>query len=349
MRAMVISEFGEPEVLRLTDVPTPEPQAGEALVRVGASFVARTRDVAVRSGRQPFFSRLITLPHILGGEHAGTVAAVGPQVPPELLGSRVAVSAPINCGTCRACQAGRTWDCTASTGIGIQRQGSNAEFTVVPAANLERIPAGMSFVDAALLAASGPLAHEQLKAGHAAPGKWVMVPGASGSVGTLVVALAARQGARVIALTRGRRAAATLATIGAELVLDTEDAHLSDELLRSTDGGVDVVIDNLGLVDLWERYWPALARHAHVVFAGRVGDASRPLPLNVIELYNRRVTLTGLTIGDKREVASFWAEMHAQPLTLPGDLVRTFPLEQAATAHAAIEHGDKLGHYVLTP
>lgn len=89
--------------------------------------------------------------------------------------------------------------------IGVSRPGSNAEYTVVPATNVQRLPEEMSFVEGAVLAANGPLAHAQLTAARAAPGEWILVLGATGSVGSLGVALAARNGSRVIAVTGVRR------------------------------------------------------------------------------------------------------------------------------------------------
>ena len=89
MRAVVMRGFGDPGVLEIEDVPDPSPQRGEALVRVAAVEVSRTRDVAARSGRHPF-SRQITLPHVLGGDFAGVVEAVGDGVDPALAGQRVA-------------------------------------------------------------------------------------------------------------------------------------------------------------------------------------------------------------------------------------------------------------------
>lgn len=347
MRAVVVRELGGPEVLVPTTWPKPAPGPGQVRIRVGASAVAFGRDVEVRSGRHPFFPRVITLPHIFGGEHAGTVDAVGAGVRADLIGIRVAVAATVRCGECRHCAAGNPAGCLHRAAIGIHLQGSNAEFTVAPDANLEPIPDSMPFPVAAALAASGPLAHEQLTVANVGAGDWVAVPGASGAVGTILVALAARRGANVIALTRGRRAQSALMALGATAVLDTLDPHLTDALMSASGAGVDVVVDNVALVNLWSRYWPAVARGGRIVFAGYAGNDNQPLPVNVVELYNRRATLTGLTTGDPNAVAAFWAEMRAAPIDLSPDLLHAFALEDAAEAHARIERGEKVGHYVL--
>lgn len=348
MRAVIVREFGPPDVLTVVDWPRPDPAAGEVLIRVGASSVAFGRDVEVRGGRHPFFPRLIQFPHIFGGEHAGTVAAVGAGVPAELIGKRVAVTATVACGRCEHCESGNPGLCVQRRAIGIHLPGSNAEFTVVPQANLQQIPDSMSFELAAALAASGPLAYEQIQVGQVGGGDWVAVPGASGAVGTLLVALAARRGANVIALTRGRRAESALLALGAKLVLDTSDPGLGNALLRHTGTGVNAVIDNVASADLWLRYWPAVARGGRVVFSGYAGKDNKPLPVNVVELYNRHATLSGLTTGNPKAVVDFWAEMRTRPINLAPDFIQAFPLDRTADAHLRIENGEKIGHYVVS-
>ena len=348
MRAVVMEGFGGPDVLTVRDVPTPHPDPGEVLVRVRAAFVAFGRDVGTRSGAHPFFHTLVTPPHILGGEFAGTIAAVGNGVDEELIGLSVAVDSPTRCGDCEECREGKPWDCRAVSVIGLHRQGSHAQFCTAPAINVEPLPDGLSFVDAALLAANGPLAYQELQVGLTAPGDWVLVPGASGSVGTLTVALAARIGARVIALTRQPELAHVLTDIGAEVVLDTNAPDLAQQLRDHTGRGVDVVIDNIALTDLWQRYWPAVARRGRIVFAGRAAGERSPLPVDIVDFYNRRALMTGLSIGDPRPVGELWREMRVSPLTFPESLVHTFSMADARRAHSWVEQGAKAGHCVLT-
>jgi NADPH2:quinone reductase len=266
-----------------------------------------------------------------------------------LIGRRVAVSAPVACGKCDACLQRQPWECTARVTLGIQRPGSNAEYTVVPAVNVQELPAGLPFETAAAFAASGPLAWAELDAGHLRAGECLFVPGASGSVGMLLISLAHRRGAHVIAATRGRRAAEHLRHLGADAVVDSSDPDLAATLRQaSPHGGVDVVVDNVANVEMWGRYWPAVARRGRIVLAGQAGNAGQPLPIDVVDFYNRQATVSGLTIGDPRPVAAFWAELRVQPLVIPDDLVEAFPLARAADAHRRIEAGHKIGHVVLS-
>jgi NADPH:quinone reductase-like Zn-dependent oxidoreductase len=347
MRAIIFHEFGSPAVLKLAELPKPQPGPDEVLVRVKATFVAPNRDVGVRSGTHPILRRAVQLPHVLGGEHAGVVEQVGAGVDEELVGLRVAVASRVECQSCEQCLAGAPWDCSRARSIGLQMMGSDAEFTAVPVVNLQPLPSCLSFAQAAVLAANGPLAHEQLELSGTEPGDVVLVPGANGSVGLLLVALAARRGARVISLTRGRRDVKILTKLGADVVLDATERNLSETLLSYTSRGVDAVLDNVASPELWNRYWPALGRRAHVVFAGAAGSGGLPLALDVVELYRRQVVLTGLTMGDRRQVASFWNGMRSEPLGLPPELIRTFPLEDARSAHTLIEQGGHLAQCVL--
>lgn len=348
MKAVVLPQFGPPDVLEVRELPLPEPGPGEVRVRVRSAFVAFGRDVSTRSGGHPVFSRLVSLPHILGGEHVGVVEAVGPDVDSWLQGQRVAVSAPVACSTCEQCQANRPWDCSQTTAVGIHRPGSHAEFTTVPVANLNEIPDDLPFAEAAAYAASGPLAWEELDVANVQRGEWVFVPGASGSVGMFLIALAKRRGAFVAAATRGGRAAEALVALGADVVLDAASERLAEDLRSLSPSGMHVVVDNVMDQGLWERYWPAVARRGRIVTAGQASGHGQRLAVDIIAFYNRRATLTGLTIGDPRAVQSFWTEMRSGLLPMDPALVKRFSLEQAADAHRAIESGAKVGHIVLT-
>src|ERR1700712_1781896 len=118
MTAMVLPEFGAPEVLHARELPVPVPGPGEVLVRVAAVSVGRTLDVATRAGQQPFV-RLVTPPHVLGADHAGEVAAVGPGVLNWRPGDRVAAFPVMFCARCGGCESGRPETCERLTLLGI--------------------------------------------------------------------------------------------------------------------------------------------------------------------------------------------------------------------------------------
>jgi len=340
----MLRSFGDPDELFLADLPRPQPGPGEVRVRVGAVVVARTKDVAVRSGRHPF-SRAVRLPHVLGTEHAGTVDAVGPGVDGALLGQRVAVSAVLCCGTCLACRRRREEACAALRLIGIHTQGAYAEFCVAPAGNLVPIPDGLPFAHAAALAANGPVARAQLDAGGVGSGSRVLVLGASGALGSAVAALAHFRGAQVIAAARLGGRPDVLAQLPAAAVVDSDRADLAEALLEITGGwGVDCVVDNLGLAPLWRRYWPALAPMGRVVVSGVLGE--EPVSVALRPFYLRSQAIIGVRTGNRADIAGLWEDARVGFRLAPG-LLSTMPLATAAAAHRLVEAGRSRGQLVL--
>ena len=174
MRAVVLRAFGGPEQLVHEELDDPVPGPGEVRVRVEAVAVVRTKDVSARAGRPPF-GGIIALPHVLGAECAGVVDQVGPGGDGSLLGARVAVSAVLSCGRCRACTAHHEEACSSFSLIGVHHQGSYAELLLAPVGNVHRVPDGVDALQAAALAANGPVARAQLDAGGVEEGSTVVV------------------------------------------------------------------------------------------------------------------------------------------------------------------------------
>ncbi|TML25642.1 MAG: zinc-binding dehydrogenase [Actinobacteria bacterium] len=346
MKAILLPRFGDPDVLEFADVPCPEPGPGQVRIRVHAVVVARTKDVALRSGRHPF-ARAVTLPHVPGTEHAGTVDATGAGVDPGLVGRPVAVSAVLPCGTCRACGRGRDEACPDLRLLGVHRPGGYAQFCVAPAANVVPVPDGVPFPHAAALAANGPVARAQLDAGAVGAGTTVLVLGASGALGSTVAALARFRGARVIATARLGARPDCLADVPAQARLDIDRPDLAEAVLDLTGGwGADCVVDNLGLPRLWPRYQPALAATGRVVVSGALEET--PVPVGFRPLYLRNHAIIGVRTGNRADIAGLWADVRAGFRLVPA-LVSTMPLAQAAAAHRTVEAGRHRGQIVLVP
>ena len=345
MQAVLMRRFGAPDVLEMEEVPTPTPAAGEALVRVGAVEVSRTRDVATRTGRHPF-SQLVTLPHVLGGDFAGIVESVGEGVDASLVGHRVAAMNTHTCGHCVACKSGREYECANLQMVGIHRWGSYAEYATVPVDSLHELPDDVSLVDAAALAATGPIALTQLRAVGVAEGGTLLVTGISGALATVIAALAPQFGVRVLGLTRR-----------AELVPPSLDVHVVEtngpdltEAIRAASGGTgpDGVIDNVGTPDIFDRYFPTLVNGARVVVSGAiaVGGVLPTLSIPLVSFYLRSLSLVGVRTATARTTLDFW-ELVRSGFRLPTGLVHETPLAEAGLAHAALTAGDAFGHTVL--
>lgn len=346
MRAVVMRAFGAEDVLQLEDVADPTPAAGEALVRVGAVEVSRTRDVATRSGRHPF-SRQVSLPHVLGGDFAGVVEAVGEGTSTSLLGQRVAAANSQGCGSCPACQAGKEAQCPQLTMLGIHRWGSYAELTTVAARNLNAIPDDVSFAEAAAMAATGPIALTQLQVGGVSDGKWTLITGATGALGTMLIVVGSRLDARVIALSR--RPEAIPAGLRTEARLESADPALTERLEAVTAAaGVEVAADNVAAADVFARYFPALAIGARVVISGAIGSPELPvLSVPAAAFYVRSLSLLGVRTTGPHDIARFWEMVH-NGLRLPRGLLRELPLSEAGTAHAEVGAAKSIAHTILS-
>lgn len=345
MKAIVLHELGDPDVLRLEEVPTPEPGPGEVRVAVRAVAVARTKDVAARAGKPPFGPQITRFPHILGTEHAGVVDAVGAGVPAGLVGRRVAASAVLTCGRCRACGQGREEACEQFRLLGVHQPGSYAQSVVLPAGNIHELPHDVTFAQGAALAANGPVARAQLEAGGAGPGSVVLVVGAGGSLGSTAAALAAFRGARVIGVDRLTAHPHSLDGLPLAAALDGESPDLSARISEVAGAwGVDCVVDNLGIASLWDAYRPVLADMGRIVVSGAI--SREPLPMLLLPFYLRSQSLIGVRTGNRHQMTALWDDVRAG-FRPPASRMSVVPWTDAAAAHGQVEAGTAQGQTVL--
>jgi len=206
LRAVVLSEFGPPEVLVATEAPDPVAGPGEVLIDVEVANITFV-ETQVRAGRPPHPSMLPDLPAILGNGVGGRVAGGD--------GGRVISS--------------------------LGGLGGYAERAVAPAARLVPVPDGVELRDAVALLADGRTAVGLMQGAAITPGETVLVPAAAGGVGTLLVQLAAHAGALVVAAARGERKLTLARELGAEVVVDYDDPGWDGAL-----EGVDVAFDGVG-------------------------------------------------------------------------------------------------------
>jgi NADPH:quinone reductase len=321
MRAIVMESLGGPEVLQLAEVPAPRgPGPGEVLVEIAAIGV----NFADTERRRGVYS-VPPLPAILGREAAGVVAAVGPGVDASLAGTRVAYFSP-------------------------RASGSYAERAVVPASALFRFATELPFEQMAALPQQGLTAHGVLQLGSVRPGETVLVLAAAGGVGQILVQLARRAGARVLAAVSAPEKRDAAVALGCEVIAGYD--RLAEVVRSLTSGrGVDVVFDSVGRATQ-EASFAALARHGRLLY---YGDASGlPAPIDVDSLYGRslRVGAFGLDVDEDAESARL-ARLDLVSALERGELrlsvSRTFRLADAAAAHAAIEGRRTTGKIVLIP
>ncbi|MGW2816048.1 quinone oxidoreductase family protein [Streptomyces sp. NPDC001415] len=345
MKALVIEEFGGPEVIHLAELADPEPGPGEVRVRVSTVVVGRTKDIATRAGRPPFAGQVPGFPHVLGSEHAGVVDAVGPGADPALIGRRVAVSAVLSCGSCRACRALREEACSSFALIGVHRQGSYAHSCVAPQTNVSLLPDDVPFTQAAALAGNGPVARAQLDAGLVGPGSNVLVIGAAGSLGATAASLAGFRGAHVIGVDRLAVKPGCLDGLPLRAALDGDAEDLAGAIREVTgEWGVDCVIDNLGIPAVWHKYRETLADMGRIVVSGAISH--EPIPLPLLPFYLHSQSLIGVRTGNRTEIAALWRDV-ADGFRIPERFVDPMPWESVGDAHRAVEAGVSRGQAVL--
>ena len=341
MRAVVLPEFGPPEVLREDVVAVPEPAAGDVLVQVAAVSIGRVLDLAARAGQHPYPG--FRFPHVLGAEHAGVIAALGPGVTGWQTGQRVAAFPVISDGTCYYCLRGCDEVCENLQILGIHRPGAYAQYVTVPARNLSAVPDDVTPAQATGLALSGAVAMNQLQRAGFLPGQWILVQGASSALGSLTASLALHLGARVILASRSPAKRERLGTLRADAILDPLQAGFAAEVRALTGGrGADIVIDNLGEAGVWQTSVASLAPTGALVSSGAFlgGDVR----IDLSRLYQQAQRIIGVRTGNQASIAALWAEVDRgfRPV-----LDTTFPLEEAAGAHRYLEDGQNVGRVSL--
>jgi len=322
MKAIQVARTGGPEVLTLVDLPVPTPKPNEAIVKIEASGV-NFIDVYFREGRYPS-----PLPFINGQEGAGVVTEVGGDVKDLKTGDRVAYTSSL---------------------------GSYAEYAAVPAARLVKIPDGLNFEQAAAAMLQGMTAHYLLFSTYKLQsGETALIHAAAGGVGLLLVQMAKKIGARVIA-TAGTEEKAQLARdAGADETIVYTQVDFEAETRRLTeDKGVHVVYDGVGKVT-FEKDLNVLRPRGYLVLFGGASGAVPPFDLIKLSqkgsLYITRPTLAHYT-ATREELE--WRANEVLGMIAGGDLKlrihHVYPLAEAQQAHRDLEGRKTTGKLLLKP
>jgi NADPH:quinone reductase-like Zn-dependent oxidoreductase len=345
MHAIVIRRHGDPDVLEPADIPRPAPGVGEALVRVEAVSVNAFLDVSNRAGRVPFAR--YDFPHVLGSEHAGTVAGYGPDTQGPLpVGTAVVVRNTVFCGQCDMCAAGSSEACRTLGIIGVTRPGAYAEYTVVPVQNLRARPPRSSAIEATAMAVNGPLGYGQLRSAGIEETRTVLVQGAGSSSGSMAAIVARALGKTVLGTARGAERAAGLSELPMyDAVVDSTAPDARDQIAALTGGvGVDVVIDNLAAPALWQLGVDVLAPRGRIVTSGaKFGGI---VEIDVRTFYTLSKRLIGLRSASEQDHDAFWKLVETASVRPLIDSV--LPLDAVEQAHRRIESGANVGRVVLT-
>lgn len=321
MKAAVYYETGKPEVLRYEDVPDPVCAPNGVVIEV-AAIAIEGGDVLNRAG-----GMMAARPHIVGYNCAGVLREVGAQVSDRKVGDRVTA---------------------------LMMHGSHAERAAIPAGATWLVPESVSFEHAACVPVAWGTAHDCLfEFGRLRAGESVLVQAGSSGVGLACVQLAKRAGAIVYA-TASREKFERLSEFGVDHPIAYREVDFADSIRELTSGrGVDLVVDSVG-GDTLQRSLLCLAYRGRAISVGNVSRGDLRVDPAPLSQGNR--SLTGVFLG--AEVAFQTARVRAMLDTILRDLAhgelrtvvdRTFPLAQAAAAHAYIESRAAFGRVVLIP
>ncbi len=324
MRAAVYDQPGPPEVLHLADVADPEPGPGDVLIRVeaisieGGDTLARG-DTSAPSGDGP---------HIVGYQAAGTVLQVGDAVTGFGEGDRV---------------------------VTVSFDGSHAELRAVPEAVCWAVPEGLAIEQASAVPIPFGTASDCLfEFGRLQPGETALIQAGGSGVGIAAIQLAHAAGATVLATASADAKLERLAELGLDHGINYRTTNFVDEVKRLTEGrGADVIVESVGGQVLQDSL-AALAYRGRCV---TVGDAGRQgaQPLDITNLRGNNQSLSGYFLGAELFTGTRAYAMIAALLQQVADgelrvvIDRTYPLAEAAAAHAYIESRQSFGRVLLVP
>jgi len=320
MKAICVHAFGGPEVLKLEEMPTPKPGAGQVLVRVHAAGI-NPYETYMRAGAYPV---LPPLPYTPGSDGAGIIEAVGKGVKKVKPGDRVYIAKSVS--------------------------GTYAQYAIALEDQVHPLPHAVSFAQgAAVWVPFGTAYHALAHSANARPGETVLIHGASGGVGSAGVQLARAMGLTVFGTAGTQKGLDLVKHSGASQVFNHKKAGYLAEIMEATGGrGVDIILEMLGNVNL-ANDTKLLADNGRVIVIGNRGDAT----INARELMSRRAsirafTLWAITPAEEKEIhAALGAGLENG--TLRPIIGKEYPLVEAPLAHKEIMEQPAAGKLVLIP
>ncbi len=342
MKAVVLKAYGGTDQLSYQDVADPVPVRDEVVVRVHASGLNHC-DIDVRRG---VFGVTQPLPHVMGVDAAGEVAAIGPDVTRWKVGDRVSPHFVLACGRCANCRDGRENICLNVQILGVDVWGGYAEQLKVRQTQLIALPDGVSYVDAAASMVPFATAWEALVAtAKIRVGETVLINAAAGGVGSHAVQVARLAGARVIASVGAADKVEKVKALGAHEAINYREEGLAEGVMRLTGGrGVDLAFDGVG-GDILKASIKALADGGRLASIGAHGGEI--VDIDMIDFFRRHLTVMGCG-RFTQEIAATVLDLMAR-----GDLKPVihdvFDLSAAAEAQELMESRNFFGRIVLKP
>ena len=339
MKALVLQQAGPNPRLTVTDLPLPSVGDFDALVQVAACGFCH-HDLLVMEGT---LRRGVQTPLIPGHEIAGVVTEVGRRVTTIRPGDPVVSLLTDSCGECQWCAQGLERLCPEAQAIGHGMKGGMAEMIAMRESSLVKIPAGIPWPQACLLACPIGVAVKAVDKAQIQDGETVLVTGASGGLGAHLVQLAKLKGARVLAVTSDETKAPSLEALGASDIIPTGELDFSEIVLALTeDRGVDVVLDTVGS-PLFPQTLRSVALTGRLILLGEVARAR--VSIHLPEIIFRELQIIG-SVGTTRHHVEEAARLVAKGKLRPV-VSHLLPWDEAKTALALMKQRRNVGRAVL--
>lgn len=323
------------------EVPEPKPGRGEVLLKVRACALNHL-DLWVRQGIPAY---KIKLPHILGCDVAGEIAALGPEAADAEVGQRFAVSPGRSCRLCEECLAGRDNQCRRYGIIGAQGgPGGYAQYLCVPVDALLPIPDSLSFEEAAAFPLTFLTAwHMLMTLGRCGPGQTVLVLGAGSGVGVAAIQVAKLAGARAIAVSTSAEKLQKAKALGADAAIHVPAQDIVKETMRLTGGRMaDIAVEHVGPAT-FDSSLKSLKYGGRLVTCGATTGPSVELDLRFV--FSRQLRILGSKMGtqaEMRAVSRLVGEGRLAPV-----VDKAFPLSEARAAHEYLSEKRQFGKVIL--
>jgi len=343
MKASVYDRYGDADVLKYSEVPTPVPDRDEALIRVHAVGL-NGYDLMARAGR--YKPNKGKFPHILGGDFGGELVALGPETVCDLpIGTRVTSWWVVPCGRCDQCMGGFPNRCSKNYRyLGAHLPGAYAQYVKLPAHHLIALPDTVSYEQAAAFPnAFGTAWHMIVTRGNVRPGERVLVNSASSGVSMAAIQICKNLGAYVYTSSSADWKLDRAKELGADEVINYNEADFSEEIMRRTGKrGVDVVIEHVG-GDFLGKSIRCLTRGGRVVTVG--GTKSYQCEIEVNYIFHKELSVIGSNSATKLDLEAMMPLLGSGKLKAVID--RVFPLQEAAEAHRYLEQAKQFGKVLL--
>lgn len=341
MKAVVFFQHGELDQVHYADVPEPELEADEVLLAMQAAALNRL-DLWVLQG---WPALKLQMPHIMGSDGAGIVAAVGSGVKNWQVGDRVAVNPTYSCGKCHFCQTGRDQMCDSFAIFGEHLAGFYAEYAKVPARNLIPLPDHVSYAQAAAASLVFVTAwHSLISKGRLQAGEDVLIVGAGGGVNTAAIQIARLAGARrIFVVGSSDEKLAVARELGADSTINRQKEDWGKAIFKLTQRqGVDMVVDNVGAAS-YQFSLRALKKGGRLVTVGNTSGAKFEFDNRL--MFGKHLSIIGSTMGSHADYVKVMEMVSAGKLRPLIDTI--YPLSEGVTALRRLQAGEVLGKLVL--